>query len=127
MGVVFAGMAASLDGCIAGPDGEMDWLMNALTKGEDYGFAATMQRSGAFVLGAETYRGMLAMGMAGDKDSAPTFVVTHDSSLRTRARTVLYSGDLVALIGKARDAAGPDKDVCVMGAVISLASCSVWG
>jgi dihydrofolate reductase len=112
MGVVFGGMAASLDGYIASNSGDLSWLNDAMRRGEDYGFAETMKRTGAFVIGARTYEGMLEQGMAGGKDTVATWVVTH-RTLKTGTRTKLYSGDLAELVSTIK--AETDKDVCVFG------------
>lgn len=55
-----------------------------MAKGEDYGFEVTMKRTGAYILGANTYREMAGMGGGGD--TIPTYVLTHDKSLKTKPR-----------------------------------------
>ncbi|MET3771657.1 hypothetical protein [Arthrobacter nitrophenolicus] len=45
MTIVFGGMAASLDGYIRSVSGDLSWLKDAMSKAEDYGFAATEQRA----------------------------------------------------------------------------------
>ena len=113
MGVVFGGMAASLDGYIASNTGDLSWLNRAMRRDEDYGFAETTKRTGAYVIGARTYEGMLSQGMAGGKDTTPTWVVTHRADLKTGSKTKLYSGDLVELVTTI--GAQTDKDICVFG------------
>ena len=58
MTTVFAGMAASLDGLIQSTSGDLSWLNDAMAPGEDYGFAQIEARTGAYVVGANTYREM---------------------------------------------------------------------
>jgi dihydrofolate reductase len=113
MNKVFGGMAASLDGYIASKDGDMSWLNNSMAKGEDYGFAETIKRTGIYIIGANTYRGMLGSGMAGGKDMTPTYVITHDQDLKKGSQTQLYSGDLTTLAKKAKSET--DKDICIFG------------
>jgi dihydrofolate reductase len=74
---VFASFALSLDGYIAAPSRDLAWLNYAMAPDEDYGFAETMQRAGAYVLGANTYQEMLGTAQSGGGDSTPTCVVTH--------------------------------------------------
>ena len=77
MTTVFAGMAASLDGFIQSASGDLSWLNDAMAPGEDYGFAETEARTGAYVIGANTYREMGRSAGGG----VPTYVVTHDAAL----------------------------------------------
>jgi hypothetical protein len=58
MATFFAGMAASLDGFVRSASGDLSWLDDAMAPGEDYGFAETEARTGAYVIGANTYREM---------------------------------------------------------------------
>jgi dihydrofolate reductase len=113
MGKVFGGMAASLDGYIASKDGDLSWLNQAMSADEDYGFVASMERSGAYIIGANTFREMMNSGMSGS-DMTKTYVVTHQSSLGEVGTNVsLYSGDLRLLVEKIK--AETDKDICLYG------------
>lgn len=113
MGVVFGGMAASLDGYIQSESGDLSWLNDAMAKDEDYGFEATMRRTGAYVIGANTYREIAGMGGTGS--AVPTYVVTHDDALATKANTQLFSGDLRDLVARIRSSIPDDRDICVYG------------
>jgi dihydrofolate reductase len=110
MTVVFAGMAASLDGFIRSASGDLSWLNDAMAPGEDYGVAETEARTGAYVIGAGTYR---EMGRSGG--GVPTYVVTHDASLATGRNVRAYAGDLAQLIGTVRSEVDPGKDICAFG------------
>ena len=107
---VFAGVAASLDGFIQSASGDLSWLNDAMAPGEDYGFAETEARTGAYVIGANTYR---EMGRRGGR--VPTYVVTHDAGLATGRNVRPYAGDLVQLIDTVRAEIDPGKDICVFG------------
>jgi dihydrofolate reductase len=112
MGKIFGGMAASLDGYIASADGDMAWLNSSMVKGEDYGFSDMMSRTGAYIMGANTYREALKYNSGGD--TTPTFIVTHDTTLPKAGPNVeFFSGDLEELAEKAK--ASTDKDVCLYG------------
>lgn len=113
MGVIFGGMAASLDGYIASENGDLSWLNDAMAKDEDYGFEATTRRTGAYVMGANTYREVAGMG--GASSAVPSYVVTHDSSLATKGNTQLFSGDLIDLVARIRSSIPDDRDICVFG------------
>lgn len=111
--IIFGGVAASLDGYIASATGDLAWLNDALAHDEDYGFAETMQRTGAYVMGANTYRVIGGMGGSGGGDT-PTYVLTHAADLaRPRAHVHFYSGDVRALAATLRSTV--TKDICVFG------------
>jgi dihydrofolate reductase len=110
MTTVFAGMAASLDGFIGSTSGDMSWLNDAIAPGEDYGFAETEARTGAYVIGANTFR---EMGSAGG--AVPTYVVTHDATLARGRNVHPYAGDLTQLIDTVRAEVEPGRDICVFG------------
>lgn len=113
MGTVFGSMAVSLDGFIRSESGDLSWLNDAMAKNEDYGFEATERRTGAYVMGANTYREMAAMGGRGS--AVPTYVLSHDESLATARNTHLYSGDLNDLVARIKSAIPEEKDICVFG------------
>jgi dihydrofolate reductase len=114
MGTVFGGMAVSLDGYIRSENGDLSWLNDAMAKDEDYGFAAAELRTGAYVMGANTYREVAGMG-GGGSSAVPTHVVTHDQTLATAGKTQLFSGDLGDLVGRIKASIPADKDICVFG------------
>jgi dihydrofolate reductase len=69
-------IAASLDGYIAGPDGELDWLESAAAPGEDYGYEQFLAGVDALAMGSGTFGHISAMDPLpfGDR---PLFVFTH--------------------------------------------------
>src|SRR5688572_29408438 len=111
MTTVFAGMAASLEGFIQASSGDLSWLNDAMAAGEDYGFAESEARTGAYVIGANTYREMGRS--AGGR--VPTYVVTHDAALACGRNVRPYAGDLTQLIDTVRSEIDPGKDICVFG------------
>jgi len=111
MTAVFAGMAASLDGLIQSTSGDLSWLDDAMAPGEDYGFAQTEARTGAYVIGANTYRVMGRSAGSGVR----TYVVTHDAALAGGRNVRPYTGDLAQLIDIVRAEIDPAKDICVFG------------
>ncbi|AJP56254.1 deaminase [Pandoraea vervacti] len=55
-------IAASLDGYIARPDGDIDWLLQRDDPTEDHGYTAFIADKDAIVMGRGTYEKVLAMG-----------------------------------------------------------------
>lgn len=113
MSKVFGGMASSLDGYIASEGGDLSWLNDAMARDEDYGFEATERRTGAYIMGANTYREVSAMG--GGVSKVPTYVVTHHQTLATKGTTELFSGDLRELVAHIKETIAGDKDICLFG------------
>lgn len=118
IGTVFAGMAISLDGYIQSRSGDLSWLNDAMAPDEDYGFAETLRRTGAYVMGARTYR---EMGGGASGSTAPTYVVTHDPALASGKHTHSFAGDLRELIERLK--AETDKDICVFGGANLVTQC----
>ena len=58
--------AVSLDGYIATEDGGVDWLHQAMVKGEGYGIAEFMRSIDCIFMGSRTYEHSLKMGFGGD-------------------------------------------------------------
>lgn len=109
---IFASIAVSLDGFIRTESGDMAWLNDAMRRDEDYGMAETMQRSGVYVLGANTYRE--SMAMFGDTKSTPlTYVLTHSAPEEAPPGVTFMSGDLREIVATAQSVT--DKDVNVFG------------
>ena len=59
-GTVF--IATSLDGFIARPDGDIDWLGEPSKDGEDYGYQKLMDTVDFLVMGRNTYEKVLSFG-----------------------------------------------------------------
>ncbi len=69
-------IATSLDGFIAGEDGDLEWLTGADPGDSDYGFAEFVASVDALVMGRNTFDFVMATGewVYGDK---PIFVLSH--------------------------------------------------
>ncbi len=86
-------VAASLDGFIAGENGELDWLQRVEAEGEDYGYQTFFESVDTLILGRGTFDKVLgfdAWPFSGKRVvvlthrevSAPEGVVTHGGQLR---------------------------------------------
>jgi dihydrofolate reductase len=109
---IFASIAASLDGFIRTESGDMAWLNGAMRRDEDYGMANTMQRAGAYVLGARTYRESVAT-FGGGMTTSPTYVLTHAAPDEAPSGVTFTSEDVRTVVMTAQSAT--DKDVNVFG------------
>ncbi|HEY2479358.1 MAG TPA: dihydrofolate reductase family protein [Solirubrobacterales bacterium] len=115
--------AMSLDGFIAGPGGDMQWLTRFMG-GEDEAAAALPARVGALLVGRRTWGGDDPNRGDEEKEGAfggtwhgPQFVVTHNPPAESEP-DVKFDDDLPHAIAAARAAAG-EKYVCVLGAELA--------
>ena len=99
-------IGCSLDGFIAGPDGDLSWLPTDPPPGEDYGFAAHMAGVGALLMGRATYDTIGEHGWDWPYGDTPVLVAT-SRPLEPLAPTVrAVSGTPAELVAAARAAAG---------------------
>jgi dihydrofolate reductase len=68
-------IACSLDGFIAGPDGDLSWLPTP-GGGGDYGYAEFMAGTDALLVGRATYETVAGFGGAWPYGTRPVFVAT---------------------------------------------------
>ena len=105
--VVYGG-AMSLDGFIAGPNGEYDWIL----MDPEVDFAAQMARFDTFLIGRKTFEVMRRMG-----EGPATPGIQHIVCSRTlRAEdcpNAVLSDDAVAVVGDLRTK--PGKDIALFG------------
>ena len=110
--------AISLDGYIAGPGHDMDWVFEFTTPDE---FPEIIDRTGAMLSGRNSYDvGQRDIGKpSGDAYGGawhgPMFVLTHRPPADDQSSITFLSGDIGDAVELARKAAG-DKDLVVLGA-----------
>jgi dihydrofolate reductase len=74
--VCSAFVACSVDGFIAGPEGELDWLDTVKEAGQDYGYAAFVASVDTVLMGRRTYDASLGFG-AWPHAGKECYVATH--------------------------------------------------
>jgi len=121
MGKVLYSATMSLDGYIAGPDGDMSWL--APYMGHNPQVDALQRGIGALLIGGHTFRGD-DPNRGTDKEGAfsgtwtgPSFVVTHDPPVEP-VPEVTFLPDVASGLAAAKEAAG-ESYVNVLGADIA--------
>jgi dihydrofolate reductase len=111
-------IASSLDGCIAGPDDDLSWLMPTGPAPDEPTDAVTyelfMADVGALLMGRRTYDVVAAMDHPWPYGDTPVLVAT-SRALEGAPDTVrAVAGSIQDVIAAAREAAG-DKDVYLDG------------
>ena len=111
----------SLDGFMAGPDGDMHWLLPFF--GPDPVADGLVDRVGALLVGRRTFdgddphRGTEQEGAFSGTYQGPSFVLTHRPPAQAPPGTVFLT-ELEAAVTAAREAAG-DRYVNVLGAEVA--------
>jgi dihydrofolate reductase len=116
-------MSMSLDGYVAGPDGELDWMMRTRSpEGIDW-VERTLWQAGAHLIGRRTYADMVGYWptsndrLAAPMNAVPKIVFSRSGSLALEPRTAptpgwdntrVLGGDLAADIAALKAESGKD-------------------
>ena len=107
--VVYGG-AMSLDGFIAGPNGEYDWIV----MDPDVDFAAHMARFDTFLIGRKTFEAMRRMGGGGQATPGIRNVLfSRTLQPGDCPKSMTLSDDAVAFVTDLRET--PGKDIAIFG------------
>src|SRR5262245_45250464 len=101
-------IATSLDGYIAGPGGEIDWLF----ADQDYGYASFIEGIDTVLMGRKSYETAKSFDEWPYPELA-SFVFTRSKGLPPDPRVNFVSGAPEAVVGSLRQ--WPGKDVWLMG------------
>jgi dihydrofolate reductase len=109
VGRVHLYVGISLDGFIAGPNHELDWL--DAYQDARAGFAPFAKTIGSAVMGRSTYDVAASKGFA--DFGMPAYVLTTRPLPKTAKGVTAFSGDLAALVSDIRDT--HPRDIWLMG------------
>lgn len=113
-------IAASLDGYIARPDGDLDWLTKAPNpEAEDFGYNKFLETVDTTLMGNETYKWLLNQGVEDPYPGLKNYVFTRNSTESTGF--VEYVNDEPASFAmQIRE--GNGKDIFLVGGGVIIAS-----
>lgn len=98
-------IACSVDGYIAGTDGNIDFLNLVHKPGEDYGYADFMDTVDTILVGRKTYDHILSMGVEIPYPDKTVYVVTR-TPREASGLVRYYSGSLTALVQDLKSQSG---------------------
>lgn len=102
-------VAASLDGFIAGPNGEYDWIVADAT----IDFAALFAEFDTFVMGRRTYEAILAQGAQSPLAGRRVVVVSRTFRQADHPGVTVVAGDVADAVAALKAEAG--KDIWLFG------------
>jgi len=118
---VIVHIAASADGYIARPDGDLEWLTSSPAPKGFYGMEAFMKTVDTMVIGRKTYEESLKLGGTFDSTSR-TFVFSRQKPPAKIPKGVEFVNEAIGpFISRLRQQ--PGKDIWLMGGGELIASC----
>ena len=108
MRLVRYSVAMSLDGYIAGPNGEFDWIV----MDPDMDFAEHAERFDTYLVGRKSFEAMLRMGGAPAQSGAREIVFSRTLDAAAHPKIALET-DAVRVVKALREQ--PGKDICLFG------------
>ncbi|HMI92411.1 MAG TPA: dihydrofolate reductase family protein [Polyangiales bacterium] len=109
-------IACSLDGFIAGPNDELDWLSSGSGAAEDT-FTPFLAQIGALLMGRRTYDVVLGFTSGWPYGETPVLVASSKPVVTQRASVRGIGGSIAELITRAKQAAG-ERDVYIDGGAL---------
>lgn len=101
-------VAASLDGFIAGPRGEYDWIV----MDPDFDWKALYGQFDTLIIGRKTYETMRARGMSSASMGMKAYVVSRTLDPRDHPDVTVMSGDVPARIRLLKGGSGKHMWLC---------------
>lgn len=106
-------IAASMDGYIARPDGNLDWLSTVEVQGEDYGYKAFTETIETVVMGRNTYEKVLSFGIPYPHAGKKSYIITQTLTNSTNPDIHFYAGNIGELILRLKQERG--KNIFIDG------------
>ncbi|MCK9408539.1 MAG: dihydrofolate reductase family protein [Bacteriovoracaceae bacterium] len=98
-------IAMSLDGFIAGEDGDIGWLSCVEKPGEDYGYAEFIASVDTVILGRKTYDKVLSFGIPYPHADKTCYIITRSNRPKEK-NIIFYRDDLSSLVERLKQEDG---------------------
>lgn len=108
-------IAASIDGYIAGPGGDMDWLMEfPITSKENYGYDGFYETVDTVIMGGRTYREISCMPVVWPYKGKRTYIVTRNPMMMDNNKEYHYiTENIIETVVGLKEKKG--KDIWLVG------------
>ena len=107
-------IAASLDGYIARPDGDLDWLTKyPITPEINYGYNEFFDSVDTVIMGGKTYRDILNMDVIYPYESKTTYVITRNIINSPKDNRYFITDNVIDEISELKTQQG--KDIWLVG------------
>lgn len=108
-------IASTLDGYIARPDGNLDWLLTFPNPNKiDHDYNTFLSTIGATIMGSATYREVLGFGIDWPYPDIPSYIVTRNHDLPVSSpMTERITGDIKSFAEELKSRI--EKDIWLMG------------
>jgi len=115
-------IAVSLDGYIARPDGNLDWLTKyPMPTGTEYGYKDLMDSIDTIIMGGKTYRAVLDMDFEWPYSDKACYIVSHRNTNLTPTKNVKFiTENVVETVKALKQQDGKDIWLVGGGQVITL-------
>jgi dihydrofolate reductase len=118
------GVAVSLDGFIAGPKGEYDWIVHD----PSIDFAAMFAEYDTLLMGRGTYEVASGEGKTWDRFGQRWVVVSTTLKAEDHPKVTVLSGGIAEAVAamKAQSGPSPQKDIWLFGGGVLFRSMPAW-
>ncbi len=115
-------IASSIDGYIARPDGDLDWLSNyPITHTMNYGYDEFFKSVDTVIMGGRTYRDILNMDVVYPYKDKTSYIVTRNKASQTSIENVQFLFDnIIETITALKEQQGKDIWLVGGGEIISM-------
>lgn len=114
-------IAVSIDGYIAGPDGELDWLSGyPITPELNYGYEDFFESIDTVIIGGRTYRDILNMDVVYPYKDKKSYIITRNTINSPKKNIIYITNGIENNISELKKREGKDIWLVGGGEIVSL-------